>query len=92
MPLSCPESLPVSGDYVFSHHEWAKYQSLPFKLLSDATRILGKEVGVYNEDSGMMTRSVFLVGPSGLLEYVDYNYSVADSSDYVALKAHVPKK
>ncbi len=34
------EVLPISGDYVFSHHEWAKHHNLPFKLVADHTRSL----------------------------------------------------
>jgi peroxiredoxin len=29
------EVLPISGDYVYAHHEWAKSQHFQFKLLSD---------------------------------------------------------
>jgi len=81
------EILPVSGDYVFSHHEWAKHHELPYKLLADHTREFGKEMGVYMDKYGMFQRSVFVVGPDGTIEYVDYEYSLKDASDYEALKA-----
>ncbi|MBI4418857.1 MAG: redoxin domain-containing protein, partial [Ignavibacteriales bacterium] len=29
------EILAISGDYVWSHHAWAKHHEFPFKLLSD---------------------------------------------------------
>lgn len=78
--------LPVSGDYVFSHREWARHHNLPFMLLSDPTREFGRRMGVYRDDVGMFKRSVFLVGPGGALEYIDYDYSVADEKDFEALK------
>lgn len=83
--------LPISADLVFSHHEWAKYQKFPFKLLADQTRAFGKEMGVYLPDRGMFKRSVFVVGPDGKIKYEDYNYSVASSADYDALKAALAK-
>ena len=33
--------LGISGDYVFSHHEWAKFHKLPFPLLSPPFNALG---------------------------------------------------
>lgn len=76
------EVLPISGDYVFSHHEWAKHHKLPFKLIADHTRTLGMTMGVYLEDWGMFKRSVFLVGPDGRFEYIDYEYSVGSEEDF----------
>lgn len=84
--------VPISGDYVFTHRQWAKYQKFPFKLLSDPTRAFGKLMGVYRPDVGMMQRSVFVVGPDGRFEYIDYNYSVKDDKDYKALKAALDKE
>lgn len=78
--------LAISGDYVYSHHEWAKYHHLPFKLLADQTREFGKKMGVYQPQSGMMKRSVFLVNDLGVIVYADYDYSVADNADFELLK------
>jgi peroxiredoxin Q/BCP len=80
------EILPVSGDYVYSHHEWAKHHNLTFKLLADHTRKFGNKMGVYIDDYGMFQRSVFVVGPDGKFEYIDYEYSLADDKDFNALK------
>lgn len=80
------EILAVSGDYIYSHYQWAQYHKLPFKLLSDATHKFGQKMGVYNPESGMMNRSVFLVNEKGTIDYVDYDYSVADNADLEMLK------
>ncbi len=77
--------LAISGDYVFTLHEWAKYQNFDFKLLGDATRSYGQKIGVYMPNAGMFHRSVFVVGPNGKLQYVNYDYSVKDDTDYKAL-------
>lgn len=80
------EILAVSGDYIYSHFQWAQYHKLPFKLLSDATHEFGQKIGVYNPNSGMMNRSVFLVNEKGIIIYADYDYSVADNADLNRLK------
>lgn len=84
--------VPISADLVFSHFEWAKYQKFPFKLLADQTREFGKKMGVYMPDNGMFKRSVFVVGPDGRFEFINYNYSVKDENDYNALKAFLAQK
>lgn len=84
--------LGVSVDNPYSHREWAKADNLNFKLLSDQTHKLGQEMGVYNEDTGTFKRSVFVVGPDGRYQYVNYNYSVKDNTDFEALKAALAAK
>ncbi len=84
--------VPVSADLVFSHHQWAMYHKLPFKLLADQTRTFGTEMGVYMPKMGMMKRSVFVVGPDGRIEYENLNYSVKDDADFNALKAFLASK
>jgi len=86
------EVVAVSGDYVYSHFEWAKHHNLPFKLASDPTREFGKKLGVYMPESGMHKRSVFVVGKDGKFEYINYNYSVRDGADFEALKTALAKK
>lgn len=83
--------LAVSGDYVFTQHEWAKFQKFNFKLLGDATREFGRKLAVYNDQNGFFKRAVFVVGPEGKIQYVNYNYSVANDKDYDALKAFLAR-
>ena len=85
------EVYPVSGDYIFSHQAWAQHHNLPFKLLGDHTREFGKKMGVYMPDNGMMSRSVFVVGPDGKFEYINYEYSVKDGKDFEELKKALEK-
>ena len=85
------EVFPVSGDYIFSHQEWAKHHNLPFKLLGDHTREFGKKMGVYMPENGMLSRSVFVVGKDGKFEYIDYEYSVKDGKDFEELKKALEK-
>lgn len=86
------EIIAVSGDYVYSHFEWAKHHNLPFKLAGDHTREFGQKMGVYMPEHGMHKRSVFVVGKDGKFEYIDYEYSVKDDADFNDLKAALGKK
>lgn len=85
------EILAISGDYVYSHFEWAKHHNLPFKLVSDHLHDVAKTYSSYNERSGTDRRTVFVVDKSGKIAYVDLQYSVADSDDFNRLKDALTK-
>jgi len=49
-----------------SHREFSERQGFPFPLLVDA----GQQVAaLYNCDGGMVNRTVYLIGPDGLIRY-----------------------
>src|SRR5215831_1668139 len=79
----------ISGDYVFSHHEWAKYHNLPFRLAADHDHAVAKKYGSYNADYGFNRRTVFLVDKHGKLAYIDMTYSPRDSVSFDKLKAAI---
>ncbi len=85
------EIVAISGDYVFSHHEWAKYHNLPFRLASDHDHAVAKKYGVYNPATGHDNRTIFVVGKDGKIAYDDYHYSVADSVSFDKLKTALAK-
>lgn len=80
------EILAISGDYVWSHHEWAKYQNLPFRLLSDHAHAVAKLYNSFNEKSLYNKRTVFVVDKQGKIAYANMAYSVADLQDFNKLK------
>lgn len=84
--------LGVSVDNPFSHRQWAKSENLNFKLLSDQTHKFGEAFGIYDPERGFFKRSVFVVGPNGKFQYINYNYSVQDDRDFDALKAALAAK
>jgi peroxiredoxin Q/BCP len=81
------EILAVSGDYVWSHHEWAKFHNLPFKLLSDHSHAVAKLYDSFNEKSLYNRRTVFVVDKKGMIAYENLTYSVADLQDFEKLKS-----
>ncbi len=81
------EVFAISGDYVWSHHEWAKFHNLPFKLLSDHLHAVAKLYDSYNEKSFYNRRTVFVVDKKGKIAYENLAYSVADLQDFEKLKS-----
>jgi peroxiredoxin len=80
----------ISGDYVFSHHEWAQHHNLPFRLASDHSHAVAKQYGSYNDAYGFNRRTVFVVDKQGKVAYADMAYNTRDSVSFgklqVALK------
>ncbi len=80
------EILGISGDYEYSHHEWAKHHDLPFKLVSDHKHEVAKAYGSYNEAAGYNKRTVFVIDKKGKIAYIDLSYSVRDTQSFDKLK------
>jgi len=76
----------LSGDYMFSHHEWAKFHNLPFRLASDHNHAVAKKYGSYNEEYGYNKRTVFVVNRAGKIAYEDLAYSPRDSVSFMKLQ------
>ena len=77
----------ISGDYVFSHHEWAKYHNLPFRLASDHSHAVARTYGSYYEQYGFNRRTVFVVDKQGKVAYEDLAYSSRDSVSFNKLQS-----
>ena len=78
--------LGLSGDYVFSHFEWAKHHDLPFALVSDHKHEVAKQYASYNEASGHDLRTVYVIDNRGKIAYVDLTYSPRDSVSFGKLQ------
>jgi peroxiredoxin Q/BCP len=83
--------LGISGDYIFSHHEWALHHNLPFKLLSDHSHHVAKLYGSYNEDSGFNRRTVFVIDRTGTIVYSDDHYDTRSDDSFNKLQAAIGK-
>jgi peroxiredoxin len=80
------EVLAISGDYVYSHHAWAKHHNLQFKLLSDHSHEVAKAYNSYNETTGYNKRTVYIINKQGKIAYIDLKYSVSDLESFNKLK------
>lgn len=83
--------LGISGDYVFSHHEWAKFHKLQFPLLSDHDHKIARIYGVYDEPSGFNKRAVFLIDKTGVIRYTNLAFKAGDKADYNTLRTELAK-
>jgi peroxiredoxin Q/BCP len=83
--------LAVSGDYVFSHQEWAKHHNLQFPLLSDHDHAVARMYDSYMEGVGFNKRTVYLVDKDGVVRYVNLDFKAGDKKDYDALRAELEK-
>ncbi|HVF56228.1 MAG TPA: peroxiredoxin [Pyrinomonadaceae bacterium] len=83
--------LGISGDYVFSHHEWAKHHKLQFPLLSDHDHAVAKLYASYNEKYGLNNRTVYLIDKDGVVRYTNLAFKAGDAKDYAALRAELEK-
>lgn len=83
--------LGVSGDYVFSHHEWAKFHKLQFPLLSDHDHQVARAYESYNEASGLNKRTVYLIDQKGIVRYANLAFKAGDKADFDALRAELTK-
>ncbi|HYH86645.1 MAG TPA: peroxiredoxin [Pyrinomonadaceae bacterium] len=83
--------LGISGDYVFSHHEWAKHHKLQFPLLSDHDHKVARLYDSYMEQYGMNKRTIFLIDKEGIVRYVNLALKANEKKDYDALRAELEK-
>ena len=80
------EVVGISGDYVYSHFEWAKFHNLPFRLASDHKHEVAKRYGSYNEANGYDRRTVYVVDVGGRIAYMDLSYSARDTVSFGKLR------
>jgi peroxiredoxin Q/BCP len=83
--------LGLSGDYEYSHHEWAKHHNLPFALASDHDHAVGKRYASYNEQYGVNNRTVYVIDKMGKIAYIDLKYSPRDDTSLKNLQAALAK-
>jgi len=76
----------ISGDYEYSHHEWAKFNNLPFILVSDHKHETARAYNSYNESTGYNKRTIFVIDKNGKIAYIDLMYSVRDADSFEKLK------
>jgi len=79
--------LGISGDYVYSHREWAKHHNLQFGLLADHDHAVAKTYSSYNDESGMNLRTVYVINKKGNIAYVDLAYKAREPASFEKLKA-----
>lgn len=76
----------ISGDYKWSHHEWAKQHNLPFELLADHDHAVAKLYDSYNPGDLLNKRTIYVVGSDGRIAYINPQYRAREPQDFEALR------
>lgn len=79
----------ISGDYVFSHREWAKYHNLPFMLLSDHNHAVAKTYMSFNPSTGHDLRTIYLIDQKGQIAYIDLAFKAGSDESFQHLKTAI---
>jgi peroxiredoxin len=81
----------ISGDYVYSHHEWARFHNLQFALLSDHDHAVARRYESYNDETGYNRRTIYVIDRSGRIVYVDPAYKAQGSESFSQLSGALKK-
>jgi peroxiredoxin len=77
----------ISTDSLASHVRFAAELDLPFKLLGDPDRAIIQRYGMSNGPRAR--RAAVVIGPDGVVRYVDPAFAALDSASYLHLAAAV---
>jgi peroxiredoxin Q/BCP len=77
----------ISGDYVWSHREWAKHLNLQFALLSDHDHAVAKLYQSYNPETGYNKRTIFVIDRKGKIVHMDLEFKAGTPDSFNKLKA-----
>ena len=76
----------ISGDYVYSHRQWAEHHNLPFWLASDHLGKTATQYDSYMADEGYCKRTVFVLDKNGIVRYKNLQFKARSEEDYKALQ------
>jgi peroxiredoxin len=82
--------LGISGDYVYSHREWARALGLPFTLLSDHNHAVARLYESITEGRDLNLRTIYVIDSHGLIAYIDpaYKSSAPESFERLTQALH----
>lgn len=84
--------LGISGDYVFSHHEWAKFHHMTIPLLQDHDHAVSKTYASFGPQlGGINKRTIFLIDKTGNVRYRNLKFNAGAKEDYEALRSELAK-
>jgi peroxiredoxin Q/BCP len=78
----------ISVDSLATHSRFAASLNLPFRLLSDPTQEVARRYAS-KDRSGYMRRTVYVVGPDGVVRYRNVRFNALDPNHYAELGAAV---
>jgi peroxiredoxin len=81
--------LAISTDSPETLASWARDAKYPFIFLSDPDGVVGKAYGAHSATTGLDTRNLFVVTPTGTIGYRAVPFREVDPTAYTALGAAI---
>ena len=78
--------LAVSTDSLPALASWAHDAGYPFTFLSDSGGILGQRYGAFDREYGLDDRTLFVIGPDGIIRHVMAPFREIDPTAYTELE------
>lgn len=78
----------ISTDSLRTHGRFAASLKLPFRLLSDPEQRVARRYGSF-DNSGFSRRTVYVVGPDGMVKYRNLRFNSLDPKHYAELGSAV---
>ena len=65
---------------------------MSFQLLSDVSRKVNKDYGIWNDDRQFVSRTTFLVDKQGVIQHIEDGRSAVDTTGTVTMCTSLKKK
>ncbi|HEX6250355.1 MAG TPA: redoxin domain-containing protein [Gemmatimonadaceae bacterium] len=75
----------ISADADTTLASWAREMDFPMLFVTDREGVVGKLYGAFNEARGTDDRSLFVVGPDGIIAHTARPFRVLSAPDYERL-------
>ncbi len=77
--------LAVSTDSLGALASWARDAGYPFTFLSDTGGVLGRQYGAFEQEYKLDNRTLFVIGPDGVIRHVMAPFREIDPQAYSEL-------
>jgi peroxiredoxin len=81
----------ISVDSAAALASWAKEADYPFRFASDPGGVIGRRYGAWNAKYQLDDRSLFVIGPDGIIQHVQSPFREIDPAAYRELEEAVDR-
>ncbi len=82
----------ISVDSPFANAKYRQELAVSFPLLSNVSRKVTKDYGIWNDDRQFVSRTTFVVDKQGVIQYIEEGRSAIDTTGAVAMCTMLKKK
>ena len=77
--------LGVSVDSTWANKAFREQLGIEFPILSDSKRVVSRQYGVYNDESGIASRTTFVIDTGGIVRQIEQGREAMDPSGAVGM-------